>query len=731
MKKLFSLSICIYVLVGSLFMIQPAAVSAQSFLSDKRNDTPPEMPAASAPEKSDQVAQSPDTDSGGAGTSAIKTPLPEEQKPQVEAQLSPEQEPTVETGTTNTQNNQEKLLPNMENLLYIGDLIEEEEYNHALNNLNILSAVSGEYPDEDSRFRVGEMLQFLYVKVYYLLGNYEKARELARKYFNTYSNGENFFYAYYFFSSALAHLDMPMEHTELITEDFFDRLSTREASNLRKYLIKDALRQKRFLVAFNYLEEREGQLFEQYSQWYQKIIVKIEDIDDINELLERFPQADIQTQLYLRKVQLLTVRKEFQNAQDTLKIIQEKEDLDSDTLAEIQTLQKFISLTLNTDPYKIGVILPTSFKRHKKLSQQVIDGLELALQSFVIKDKPIELVFKDSTVRFKKGESLRSKLNRQENHIKDVIRDLVEVENVIAILGPLAKQASIAAKNYSEQFNIPIVSFSRTENIGEDAPFMFRFNRKRTQEAKVIAHYATDYLNARRFVLFYPSGKKGFELIQAFSNVVKQKGGEIVGFARMRPNQVDFQKSFLSFTDGYREVSKKEQEELKKGREQLKPVVDFDAIFAPTTTNTLEIISSFKTLFEADKTWLLALSDINVPENQLLSHTRRLRFIDAYANSDSKTYLQPFFESHWRSFNYRKNYQPPTDYTVYAYEALEILSKLLNDPQNHNREALKKAIEELKQFPVLTGHVTTDEKGELIKELKILKLKKKNTVEVF
>lgn len=720
MKKSTSL-ITLYILLLGLYLTVPFVVSAQSFFSNQQQIATPVPAIETDPSLAESTRDSDEeTPQKIIEDEAEIEKEPAEAQPDSQERLPPQEKEEAEV-----------LVLNESNLEYISDLIEEEQYNHALNNLNTLSLKNDEHLDEEPRFRVQEFMHFLYIKVYYLLGEYEKVRSLSQTYFTAYSNGENFYYAYYYFSSSLNHLNLPLEYTELLTEDFFEKLSAREAESLRTYLIKNAIQQRRFLEAFNYLEESEGELFSQYDKWYRKIISKIEEGDDIEELLERFEQDDIQIQLYLRKVQLLTVKNQYEDAQETLKLLREKEELDSEVLAEIQSLQKYISLTLDTEPYKIGVLLPTSHRSFRFLSRQVIDGLEMALQNLSIKGKPIELVFKDSTVSYQKGEKKRSILNRTDRHIKELVRELVEVENVIAILGPLARQTTLAAKSYSEQFTVPIISFSLTEDIGEDSPFLFRFNRKRTQEAKIIAHYAMDYLNASRFVLFYPPNKKGFDLIQSFSKVVKEKGGEIVGFSRVKKNQVDFQNAFLSITDGYRTISKEEQEELQKSRERLKPVVDFDAIFAPTTTNTLEIISSFQSLFEADKTWLLALSDVNVQENQLLTNTKQLRFVDAYANSDSKTYLQPFFESHWRNYNYRRNYTPPTDYTVYAYESLEILGKLLNDPRNHNREALRKTLEKLDHFPVLTGQVTSDKNGELIKELKILKLKRKNTIEVF
>ena len=68
---------------------------------------------------------------------------------------------------------------------------------------------------------------------------------------------------------------------------------------------------------------------------------------------------------------------------------------------------------------------------------------------------------------------------------------------------------------------------------------------------------------------------------------------------------------------------------------------------------------------------------------------------------------------------------------MYAYEALELVVKLLANPRIRNREALRDAIKNLNSFPVLTGTVSSQESGELAKSQKLLKIRGKNTVEVF
>ena len=108
-----------------------------------------------------------------------------------------------------------------------------------------------------------------------------------------------------------------------------------------------------------------------------------------------------------------------------------------------------------------------------------------------------------------------------------------------------------------------------------------------------------------------------------------------------------------------------------------------------------------------------------------------MRFIDAFPIGSISTSLQPFYEDHWQSYNFRTDYRTPTSYTIYAYEAFEIISKLLNDPRFHNRESLRNALQNLEGFPVLTGSVSSRQNGELIKKLNIMRIRAKKTVALF
>ena len=620
----------------------------------------------------------------------------------------------------------------LDSLERASDLVNSGELAYAKAILEKMDFTSLDEISEEEKFIKGEQHLFLLLKTSFLLGDYQKVVELAPRYFEVYSNGRNYYYGYFYFAMSLGNLKRPLQMVYLVTEEFFSNISKREASNLRSLLIEDALVKEQPLAAYYFMLDSEGYFIERYAQSVSQLIEEIEDLQDIDIILSDDPVDQVRSLVELRKVQLLIRDGEYQAAQDFLGVLFNSDKLDASTLAELQEFQNYIDIALNTEPYRIGVILPLSHHRFGVLARQVLDGLELALQSQIPGDHPIRLIIKDSARNpAEDGKNRRLSAKERSILVQGQVRELVEEDRVIAILGPLAKNTSLAAGETAEFYKVPVISFSITEGIGEGMPFLFRFQRNRIVEAENLARYALEYLQARRFVLFYTVDKsgKGFEIMQAFNRIVVENGGEIAGISPIKHNQVDFEDNYLSVTGGFRK--KIEDEDGNPIEVDEDPIVDFDLMFVPVPLNTLKLVLNFNRLFDAEKVWVLSGAEINARENQLLDHTRRLRFIDAFPIGSTSTYLQPFYEEHWRSYNFRQDYHPPTRYTIYAYEALEIITKLLNDPRYHNRESLRNAIQHLEGFPILTGSVSCDQNGELIKQLNILRIKSKNTIDVF
>ncbi len=708
-------------------------LSAQSFLSLKKRVTEIE------PTQSATTGSAEKTGIHTTGKPVLSTPL----VPDISHKKEPVENISIETKSAklsdtvdqvaeiNISRNAGETILNSNLLKRASDLVYAGEYGHAKALLKNIDLTMMEDLSEEERFNQGEQHLFLLLKTSFLLGDFQQVVNLAPGYFNAYGNGKYYYVSYYYFAASLGHLKEPLKMVYLVTDEFFSGLSNRESRNLRELLIEDALKKEQPLNAYHFMLDSENHLIDEFNHTVSDLIEKIEDIEDIDIILSDDPVDQVKSLAELRKVQLLIRDGEYQAAQDFLSLLFNSDDVDVTTLAELQGFQNYIDTALNTKPYRIGVILPLSHRRFGMLARQALDGLELALQSRFPSDQPIHLIVKDSARNpSDNGKEIRLTASERSTLVQNQVRELVEEDRVIAILGPLAKNTSLAAGETAEFYKVPVISFSITEELGKEMPFLFRFQRNRIVEAENLARYALDYLNAERFVLFYTVDKsgKGFKIMQAFNRIIMENGGEIAGISPINYNQVDFKDNYLSITGGFR---KQLEEEEEKEKEEEDPTIDFDLMFVPVPLNTLKIVLDFNRSYDAEKVWVLSGAETNVRENQLLDHTRQLRFIDAFPIGSTGTYLQPFYEEHWRSYNFRPDYRPPTSYTIYAYEALEIVAKLLNDPRYHNRESLRNAIQHLEGFPILTGTVSCGQNRELIKQLNILKIKSKNTVAVF
>ena len=731
-----------YLLIAVTFLLfQSSSTSAQSFLSDVRSISASQMTVQKEP-----------------GIASVETEQTRStgKESKNENQLTRNDPPATDllprNGSTQQQGSHDivgrieaDIIQNSENstvgeftarelLNQASDLVMYGEYGQALVPLEKISSFEEEGLSEAERFEAMELHRFLFIKIYFFLGSYDKVIELASDYFGSFSNGKHYYRTYYYLTASLHYEKKPLQFVSLVTEEFFSNLSSRQSHHLRRFLIEDAIAKGQCLTAYHFMLDVDGILIPGFERQVSEVIDKVAELDDIDSILNENPVNFVRSHAYLRKVQLLIRDGDYVQAKDFLTVIINSSNIDSATIAELLDFQNFINIALNTDPYKIGVILPFSHPRFGILARQALDGLELALQARFSGDHRIELIIKDSALIPDSGTDGNPRFltaKERVSLVREQVRELVEEDRVIAILGPLAKNTSLAAGEMAEIYKVPVISFSITEGLGEKIPSLFRFQRSKIAEAENLARYALDYLQATRFVLFYlnDSMGKGYEVMQAFYKTVIENGGQIVGISPIQYGQVDFRENYQSFTGGFRKFTS--LEELNDDETENEPIVDFDLMYVPVPLNTLKIILNFNRSFNAEDVWVLSGSEINVKENQLLDHTRQLRFIDAFPIGSSSTYLQPFFEDHWRSYNFRPDYQSPTSYTIYAYEALETISKLLNNPRFHNRESLRNAIQNLDGFPVLTGNVHCDEAGELVKDLNILRIRSKNTVAVF
>ncbi|MDX2469299.1 MAG: penicillin-binding protein activator [SAR324 cluster bacterium] len=612
-------------------------------------------------------------------------------------------------------------------------LVKKRSYTKALAIMSRLPKIKELNGDSSSVEK--EEYHYLLIQTYFGLGQNAQTTSLARSFIGEYPSSNFFAEVYYDFAVALVNLNLPLEETEKVSNNTFHALSVVKGARLRDLTVEDALNKGQVQAALGFMEEEKGVLASGYQKWMPTAIEKLKTVDQVEDLIDRYEIKKVKSLGYVKKIRLYVAESQQVKAKELVQDLLARDDLSPKTYAELKSLAAFLDNEQNNAPQKIGVILPFSHWRFKGLADQVLQGLEVALKNHKLKGKPFELVIRDSGLNQKKSRKkvleAKSLQQQSEAKIKDIVRELAVEERVVAIIGPLSKNASIFAGEAAQKYRIPLISLSMTEGLAENNKFLFRFQKATLQESKIIARYAVDYLGAKRFLIFYPVGKRGFAQMQVFKNEVESLGGTIVGIAQVKRKGHDFQKSFKAMTGGYQRITGQDVREINQTRDRMEPQVDFDAIYAPLKPEQVNIVASFTNLFDASGAWILAGSEVNAKEARLIEEQKRVRFVDGNPTLVYEGKMAGFIESHWSSFNYQAHYRPPTNYSLYGYETLQLLAQLLQQKKNQSSEGLQQALRNMKSVKVLSGEVSYLEPGELIKDLKVYKFKNYQAEEIF
>ena len=297
-------------------------------------------------------------------------------------------------------------------------------------------------------------------------------------------------------------------------------------------------------------------------------------------------------------------------------------------------------------------------------------------------------------------------------------RELVEDEHVMAIIGPLARRTSEAAAVEAEELKVPMISLSVTTSIADLGDYVFRNNISWEQEVEALLDYATEYLQARRFVVLYPDSREGREKLQAFWKQAKAVGAQIQNIQRYENSQKSFVDEFESFTGIRRYRTDEEDALIEKQKDRGMPEQNFDAIFliAGDQTQDLEIIFPYLEVYGLEDALILGDSGWNnplllfAPKRETIRHAV---FTDSFFPRSETQEVQHFVAEHERFFYRYQGYVGPTAYTAYAYDTAKLLLQLLTRPGNQDPDTLRGAL--LNQPPTqgVTGRFEFQPNGEV------------------
>ncbi len=595
----------------------------------------------------------------------------------------------------------------------------------------------------------------LKVQLLYQLNKLESAEKLANAFLKERPQSTIIPEIYYYLNKALLSQNKPLDQDHFLRDLALKKLSPKPRDDLLIMFSNEAQLKGEIITAIQYRLELLSNSGTSDEVDLEKIILLIKEVQSTEELrilLNNYPDSEwLQEQIFGIEFELYSKQRRYIEA---LVLLDQRLNLareigNENQYKRLEKIQRSFVFALNVHPRRIGVILPMSISNVKivRLVQETLNGLRLALYGNKINafndnfDSSTSLGRKVTENSIKVSENGVSRQFEDQwelvirdsyldpQRTKDTIRELVEIERVIAIIGPLARKTSEAAAEEAERLGVPLISLSLTDSIPEYGEYIFRNNQSWKQEVQKLADYATEKLQACRFLILYAKTREGRQKMRLFWNAVKKKGCEVVAAEGFKhEGQKSLVNEFDTFTGKIRRIGATDKSILKDLKEKEDPVHNFDALYVAVGAGgvkNLRLILPYSAVYKMRKTKFLGDSgwnDLALPFSPGVSGVRKPVFADSFFSGSKTKAMVQLKKLHEQLLYRHQNYIGPSAYTAHAYDTLMILMQLLNNEQNQSHPDLKDALKNMKSYHGVTGKLRFDDVGEAKREIHLLTL---------
>jgi len=371
--------------------------------------------------------------------------------------------------------------------------------------------------------------------------------------------------------------------------------------------------------------------------------------------------------------------------------------------------------------YTIGCLLPLSGP-YRKYGDRAMKGIELALSQFNSKvtNPSIQIIVKDTG-----GNPDKAILAAHD----------LQNDQVAATIGPIITAEAVATE--AQHSGIPMITITGKENITDISDNIFRNFITPEMQVKAVVSYAAEVLEVKNFAVLYPEEKYGTFFMNLFWDEVLKYGGKIVGAESYNPANTDFKDPIKKLVGLYYEVpedlkEKPDDENINSEKptdeeEEPQPVVDFEAIFIPDGPKKAGLIIPQLAFHDIEDVYLLGTKLWHSKKlvDMTKEYIQRAIIPDGFFSESTSMQVKDFVEKFENTYG-----QKPGFIEAIAYDTSMILFQILGKPDIRSRNAIKNALMQLKDFQGVTGLTSFNEKGDVKKELSLLRIKDDKFVEL-
>jgi ABC-type branched-subunit amino acid transport system substrate-binding protein len=389
------------------------------------------------------------------------------------------------------------------------------------------------------------------------------------------------------------------------------------------------------------------------------------------------------------------------------------------------------------DRYTIGCLLPLTGP-YAPFGTRALDGIQMAFHDLqqIQAGLPVRLIVRDTA--------------SDPQQAADAMAALAEAR-VAGVIGPIASAESAA--EVAQEARIPIMVLSQREGLADIGDYVFRYFITSRMQANALAAFATRALQLKRFAILYPQEQYGRNFRDYFWDAVYREGGQVVALEAYDPQQTDFAEAIkrlvgthykipadlkpmrqeldllgpLEAIPGYvPPIPDEEAPEAVRTRrsrdpeDEIKPVVDFEAIFIPDAPQMLGLIVPQLAYHDVVNTTLLG--------SNLWFSNKLLEDAGEYVQGAILTtgFFPESEDPAVRDFvtRFEAIYgRPPGFIEAIAYDAARVMLTTVLHPDAWLRAGIRHRLLTLENKAALTGRVRFEGNGDSLQALPLLQIR--------
>lgn len=338
---------------------------------------------------------------------------------------------------------------------------------------------------------------------------------------------------------------------------------------------------------------------------------------------------------------------------------------------------------------RVGCLVPLNGP-YAQYGQMVVRGLNLAMDEWNEghPNQKINLIVKDAQTD---ADASRKSLE-----------ELVRVDGVMAVIGPLGAQSAKALAPVADQWQVPLLALTQQDQQQTEQTFVIHVFINNRALVRTLVQYCRDRLGFTRFAALYPDDRYGQNLAQVFSEIVKESGGTLLASVSYKNKSTDFREPIEKLLN----IAKKNSPPT--GIDST----PFEVLFIPDQVQTVSLLAPQLPYHD--------VVGVTLVGTNLWGEAPLVQAGGVYV--EHAIFATPFYaeSDHPRVRSFREKFQlaygtVPSYLEAQAYDALRLFleARSRSDPRNPDRLTLLQNLLQIRNFEGVAGEYSFSPTGEL------------------